>query len=186
MEADVGKDKDEIGRSNVGLFQHGGADRHSADEMVLRVGLHLDEIGDEHDRPAGEGWMVVEHVEEFVGKGGVFANYDMVRRGDLSGAEAVTIGKPVERIGGEGDEVRVAIDADENRNDTGGTSHGSHRCNIAVANRRGADKPPPERVAVGFDAGIDAVLIGPKKPRTRQKRDGKQHRNETDLAGHGG
>ena len=142
---------------------------------MLRVGSHLDEVSHEGHFAAGECGVAVEDLEEFIGEGGVVANDDMIGGLHLGGPEPMTVRQAVQRFGGQRDKVGVAVNAHENGQDGGGTAHRGDRGDIAVADRRRADEPPPQRVVVGFDAGVDAVLVGPKQQRGSEPRDQEQY-----------
>ena len=130
--------------------------------------------------------MAVEDLEEFIGEGGVVANDDVIGGLHLGGAEPMTVRQAVQRVGGQSDEVGVAVNTNEDGEDAGGAPHRGDRGDIAVADRRRADEPPPQRVVVGFDVGVDAVLVGPKQPRGSDPRDQEQYEDKADLAEHDG
>ena len=171
MKANVGENEDESGRADVCLLEGGGVDGRAAHEIMLRGGSHLEEVSHEGHFSAGECGVAVENLEEFIGEGGVVANDDVIGGLHLGGAEPMTVRQAVQRFGGQRDEVGVAVKPNEDGHGEEGTPHRGSRGDIAEADRRRADEPPPQRVVVGFDAGVDAVLVVPKQPRGSDPRD---------------
>ena len=155
----------------------------------------MDKVSHECHFAAGECGVAVEDLEEFIGEGGVVANDDVIGGLHSSGAEPMTVRQAVQRVSGQSDEVGVAVNINEDgedaggaphRGDRGGAPHRGDRGDIAVADRRRADEPPRQRVVVGFDVGVDAVLVGPKQPRGSDPREQEQYQDEADLAEHDG
>jgi hypothetical protein len=153
--------------------------------VVLRVGLHLHEVGDDDDFAAREFGITRESLDELVGKRGVFTDHDMVARGDGGGAEPLLVGQPVKRVGGDCDEVRVAEDANDDGDDASEPAVGGDRRDVAVADGGGADEPPPHDVAHALDARVDAVFRHPEHPGRAKGADEEEDGDEAEFSKHG-